>query len=269
MTNHDGDFPIEIDGLVAGYDEKVVLEVERLAFRRGKVTCIVGPSGCGKTTLLRNVLLLEQPMKGSVIVEDQDVLAEDGVALQRFREHSGVLFQSAALFNILTLAQNVAFPIREHSSASIELAREIAIQKLALVGLEEFADYLPGNVSGGMRKRAGIARAMARDPDYLFLDEPSAGLDPINCAELDELILRIRDLFGTTIVAVTHEIPSLKRIADEAVMLGEGRVLAVGRLDEVAASKHPLIQDFFSRRPSAASEPGTFGGRLGAGAAAT
>jgi phospholipid/cholesterol/gamma-HCH transport system ATP-binding protein len=262
--------PIEIRGLVAGYGSKVVIRVEHLRIRRGRVTCVVGPSGCGKTTLLRNLLVLEQPMAGHVEVEGRDLLAPDGVALQRFRERSGVLFQSAALFNSLTLAQNVAFPIREHTGASPELARAIAVQKLALVGLEDAVDLLPGSVSGGMRKRAGIARALALDPDYLFLDEPSAGLDPINCAELDQLILRIRDLFGTTIVAVTHEIPSLERITDEAVMLGEGSVLAVGPLAEVMASPHALVQDFFHRKArSEDAAPGTFGGRLGAAAPAT
>jgi phospholipid/cholesterol/gamma-HCH transport system ATP-binding protein len=264
------EFPIQIHDLVAGYGDKVVLRIEHLQFRRGKVTCVVGPSGCGKTTLLRNLLVLEEPMGGRIEVEGEDLLDPDGVALQKFRENAGVLFQSAALFNSLTLAQNVAFPIREHSRASVELARAIAVQKLALVGLEEAVDSLPGTVSGGMRKRAGIARALARDPDYLFLDEPSAGLDPINCAELDQLILRIRDLFGTTIVAVTHEIPSLKRIADEAVMLGEGRVLEVGPLSDVMASGHPLVQDFFHRTPKTPEGArGTFGGRLRAGTKAT
>jgi len=263
-------FPIEIHDLVAGYGGKIVLRVDHLHFGRGKVTCIVGPSGCGKTTLLRNLLVLEQPMAGRIEVEGEDLLNPDGVALQDFRESAGVLFQSAALFNSLTLAQNVAFPIREHSRASVELARAIAIQKLALVGLDDAVDLLPGNCSGGMRKRAGIARALARDPEYLFLDEPSAGLDPISCAELDQLILRIRDLFGTTIVAVTHEIPSLQRIADEAVMLGEGRVLEVGPLAQVMGSDHPLVQDFFHRKahtPEGAH--GTFGGRLSAGTSAT
>jgi phospholipid/cholesterol/gamma-HCH transport system ATP-binding protein len=262
--------PIEVQGLAAGYEDEIVIEVERLAFRRSKITCIMGPSGCGKTTLIRNLLMLERPMRGRILVEGQDLLGEAGEVLQRFRERTGVLFQSAALFNSLTLAQNVAFPIREHARTSPALAREIAVQKLSLVGLSEFVDYLPGAISGGMRKRAGIARALAKDPDYLVLDEPSAGLDPITGAGVDDLILRIRDLFGTTIVVITHEVASLKQIADDAVMLADGRVLASGTLEAVMGSQDPLIRDFFDRRAAqASSEEGTFGGRLGAGARAT
>lgn len=264
------DFPIAVSGLVAGYGRKVVVEVPDLKFRRGHVTCIVGPSGCGKTTLLRNVLMLERPIAGHIFVESKALEPDGGPNLQAFRENSGVLFQSAAMFNSLTLAENVAFPILELARTSRALARQVALQKLALVGLADFADYLPARVSGGMRKRAGIARALARDPDFLFLDEPSAGLDPINCAELDEVILMIRDRLGTTIVVVTHEIPSLKRIADEAVMLGEKRVLATGPLEQVMAADHPMIVDFFHRRRSAPpSDKGTFGGRLGAAAPVT
>src|SRR5262249_17194601 len=142
------------------------------------------------------------------LIEGQDVVA-DADALQRFRENAGVLFQGAALFNSLTLAQNVAFPIEEQGGVSHALSREIALQKLALVGLADSADMLPSAVSGGMRKRAGIARAIARDPAYLFLDEPSAGLDPITAAGMDELIKTIRQQFGTTIVVITHELASL------------------------------------------------------------
>jgi phospholipid/cholesterol/gamma-HCH transport system ATP-binding protein len=262
--------PIEVVDLIAGYDDRVILEIPSLAIERGKITCIVGPSGCGKSTLLRNILLLEVPMSGRILVDGVDLAGDDGAALQRFRENSGVLFQSAALFNSLTLAQNVGFPIREHTNASTEIARAIALQKLALVGLADFADFIPAAVSGGMRKRAGIARALARDPDYLFLDEPSAGLDPINSSGLDELILRIRDAFGTTIVVVTHEIASLRNIADQVILLAEGRVLAAGPLAAVMATDHPLVHDFFGRNPpKPAREEGTFRGRLLASRRAT
>jgi phospholipid/cholesterol/gamma-HCH transport system ATP-binding protein len=257
------DFPIQIRGLVAGYDEKVVLEIEKLAFERAKITCVLGPSGCGKSTLLRNILVLERPMKGQITVEGEDILAEDGQALTRFRRSSGVLFQGAALFNSLSLAENVAFPIIESGEAPRSKALEIAVQKLATVGLGEAADSLPSEVSGGMRKRAGIARAIAKNPKYLFLDEPSAGLDPITAAEIDILIKKIRERFETTIVVITHELASLHTIADELVMLAEGHMLARGTLEQVSGNPHPLIQDFFHRRPhGAAAEERGLSGRL-------
>jgi phospholipid/cholesterol/gamma-HCH transport system ATP-binding protein len=256
------DFPIEVRDLVAGYDEKVVLEVGHLAFERSKITCVLGTSGCGKSTLLRNILLLERPMKGQVLVEGADLVA-DAAALHGFRQRAGVLFQGAALFNSLTLAQNVAFPIEEQGSVSHDLASEIARQKLALVGLAHDADSLPASVSGGMRKRAGIARAIARDPDFLFLDEPSAGLDPITAAGMDNLIKTIREQFGTTIVVITHELASLHLIADRLIMLAEGKVLAEGTFDELSKKPDPLIQDFFNRKAAPpAVDLGSFGGRM-------
>jgi phospholipid/cholesterol/gamma-HCH transport system ATP-binding protein len=258
----DANWPVEVRNLVAGYDEKVVLEIPKLAFERSKITCVLGSSGCGKSTLLRNILLLERPMKGEILIEGRDVVS-DAAALQRFRERTGVLFQGAALFNSLTLAQNVAFPLEEQGGMSHALATEIARQKLALVGLGHAHESLPAALSGGMRKRAGIARAIARDPDYLFLDEPSAGLDPITAAGMDHLITTIRDQFGTTIVVITHELASLHLIADRLVMLADGRVLAEGSFAEISKNPDPLIQDFFNRRAAPpAVDLGSFGGRM-------
>jgi phospholipid/cholesterol/gamma-HCH transport system ATP-binding protein len=223
---------------------------------------VLGSSGCGKSTLLRNILLLERPMKGRVLIEGKDVAA-DAAALQQFREHTGVLFQGAALFNSLTLSQNVAFPLEEQGRMSHALAKEIAGQKLALVGLAHFTDSLPAGVSGGMRKRAGIARAIVRDPDYLFLDEPSAGLDPVTAAGMDHLIKTIRDQFGTTIIVITHELASLHLISDRLVMLAGGKVLAEGALEEVSKNPDPVIQDFFNRKAAPpAVDLGSFGVRM-------
>jgi phospholipid/cholesterol/gamma-HCH transport system ATP-binding protein len=259
----DANHPIEVRDLVAGYDEKVVLRVESLAFERAKITCVLGASGCGKSTLLRNILMLERPMQGRILIEGEDLMTEDGAALQKFRERAGVLFQGAALFNSLTLAQNVAFPVEQQQNVSHALATEIALQKLALVGLAHAAHSLPAEVSGGMRKRAGIARAIARDPDYLFLDEPSAGLDPVTAAEMDDLITTIQQRFATTIVVITHELASLHLIADRLVMLAEGKVLAEGSFEELSKNPHQVIQDFFNRKaPPPAVDLGTFGGRL-------
>ncbi len=244
------EIPIRVEHLVCAYGDRVILDVPELGIRRGRITCVLGPSGCGKSTLLRNILLLERPKSGAVFVEGRDVTAPDGRDLAVFRRRTGVLFQGAALFNSLTLRENVAFPILERGEVSPSLARRIAEQKLTLVGLRDFAGFLPSELSGGMRKRAGIARAIALDPDFLFLDEPSAGLDPTTAADLDALILSIRDQFGTTIVAITHELASLHLIAEDIVMLAGGKVKAVGTLAEVSAAQDPLIRDFFDRRAS-------------------
>lgn len=255
--------PIELRNLDAGYSRVLVRDVN-VAFGRGKITCILGPSGKGKSTLLRHILLLNRPLGGRLLIDGADLLTASDEAVRDFRRRVGVLFQGAALFNSLTLAENVAFPILERGGTTESLALDIARQKLALVGLADFAEYRPSAVSGGMKKRAGIARAMALDPEFLFLDEPSAGLDPVTAADLDVLINDVRDRFGTTIIVVTHELASLHTIADDLVMLGDGAVLAQGPLAKVAANPHPDIVAFFERRPAVErAAAGTFAGRLG------
>ncbi len=266
----DGDAAIVIRGLVCGYGDRVVLDVPELRIRRGRITCVLGPSGCGKSTLLRNILLLERPRAGTVLVDGADVTEPDGRSLAAFRGRAGVLFQGAALFNSLTLLENVAFPILERGGTSRELARRVAAQKLELVGLTEFGTFLPAELSGGMRKRAGIARAIALDPDYLFLDEPSAGLDPITAAEIDALVQSIRDQFGTTIVSITHELASLHLVAEELVVLADGKLRATGTLEAVKAVDDPMIRDFFERRaPERKDASRPFAGRLEPGRSAT
>ena len=262
LTSTQSPFPIQLAHLDAGYDNVLIRDVN-VKFGREKITCILGPSGKGKSTLLRHTLMLNHPLGGQVLVDGVDLVTAPDQAIRDFRRRVGVLFQGAALFNSLTLAENVAFPILERGGVSESLALDIARQKLSLVGLDDFARYRPASVSGGMKKRAGIARAMALDPEFLFLDEPSAGLDPVTAADLDVLIKDVRDRFGTTIVVVTHELASLHTIADDIVMRGDGQILAHGTLQEVASNPHPDIRAFFTRQPSVTTAAtGTFSGRL-------
>ena len=256
---------ILVEDLTCAYGSKVVLDVARVAFGRGRITCVLGPSGCGKSTLLRNILLLERPTRGRVLIDGEDVVSAPKDRVAAFRRRSGVLFQSAALFQSLTLAQNAAFPLLERGGVSEELADDLARRTLATVGLAHAADVLPAHVSGGMKKRAGIARALASDPEFLFLDEPSAGLDPVTAAGIDRLILDVRDRTGATVVVVTHELASLHTVADDLVMLHGGRCIAAGPRAVVEADPHPAVRAFFERRPPEAVPPASaFRARLDA-----
>jgi phospholipid/cholesterol/gamma-HCH transport system ATP-binding protein len=242
------DEALRVRKLVCAYGSKVVLKDVDVGFRRRKITCVLGPSGCGKSTLLRNLLLLERPSSGRVLVGDVDVAAAPPKEVDAFRRRCGVLFQGAALFQSLTVLQNVAFPLLERGGAGGALAEDVARRTLAAVGLADAADLLPSEISGGMRKRAGIARALVGDPEFLFLDEPSAGLDPTTAAGVDGLVLDVRDRFGATIVVITHEVASLHLIADDLVFLADGAVAAAGSRETVENSPHPVIRAFFERR---------------------
>ncbi len=243
------DAGITTRGLDCGYGGRVVLRGVDLAITPGTVTCILGRSGCGKSTLLRTLLLLELPLAGEIRFEGLPIDARKRPDLDALRLRIGVLFQGAALFNSMTLLENAAFPLVERALVPEATARELALRKLDLVGLARFAHYLPSAVSGGMRKRCGIARALALDPEYLFLDEPSAGLDPVTAAELDRLILDLRELLGTTVLVVTHELASIHAIADHLVMIDQGQVVADGPTSTVTASTNPVVRAFFDRRP--------------------
>lgn len=239
---------ITTHGLACGYDRPIIEDVA-IQLPPGRVSCILGKSGCGKSTLLRTLLLLEPAMAGDICFDGVSVLTLDAAGLDELRRRTGVLFQGAALFNSMTLLENAAFPLIERAGLSPRLAQELALLKLDLVGLARYAHYLPAAVSGGMRKRCGIARALALDPPYLFLDEPSAGLDPLTSAEIDSLVLEIRDTLSTTVVVVTHELSSIGRIADHVVMLANGGVAAEGTLQEVRARRDPAVVAFFDPTP--------------------
>lgn len=210
---------IRVEGLEAGFGERTIFEGVSFEVRRGEVFVILGGSGSGKSTLLKNVIGLYRPWRGSVRIDGDDVVTAEGDARRAILRRIGVMYQQGALFGSMTLLENVRLPMEELTELPDEAMDRIAASKLKLVGLEGFEGFLPAEISGGMRKRAAIARAMALDPAILFLDEPSAGLDPITAAELDDTILLLRDTLGVTFVVVTHELASIYKIADRVIML--------------------------------------------------
>lgn len=240
---------IVVEDLQVAYGDKVVLDEINLAVQPGEIFVILGGSGSGKTTLLRNLVGLMRPRSGKILIDGRDFTSISSQERMDIRRKMGMCFQGSALLGSLSVADNVALPLREHTKleeSTIDIMTKI---KLELVGLGGFEDYLPSELSGGMKKRAGIARAMAMDPKIIFYDEPSAGLDPIVAAGLDELIRTMQSTFNLTSVVVTHEMESVKIIADRVCVLHKGRIAGIGSLDELERSDHPYIQQFFARRP--------------------
>jgi phospholipid/cholesterol/gamma-HCH transport system ATP-binding protein len=240
---------VQVESLVARYGTQTVLDGVSLTAHRGEITVILGGSGCGKTTLLRNIVGLLTPASGRVLINGRDIHRASEEEQEAILRNIGMSFQGGALFNSLTLEDNVALPIIEHTHADPDTARMLARMKLALVGLDRAAHLLPSEISGGMKKRGAVARALALDPDLLLFDELSAGLDPVTARGLDELVLSLRDQFDVAILIVTHELSSIQMIADRAVMLDAGKVLAAGTLEEVKNTDHPQIRAFFDRKP--------------------
>jgi phospholipid/cholesterol/gamma-HCH transport system ATP-binding protein len=210
---------IEVDGLDMIFDAYVVQRDISMTVHQGEIFVIMGGSGCGKSTLLRHMIGLLTPVKGAIRYDGDNLCAAVGRERNSLTRRFGVLFQSGALWSSMTLAENVALPIRTYTGLTEPEIEELVALKLALVGLRGFEDYMPAEISGGMRKRAGLARAIALDPDILFFDEPSAGLDPISSKRLDDLILELRDSLGATVVIVTHELASIFAIADNSIFL--------------------------------------------------
>lgn len=223
--------PIEVRELTMMHGSLVVMQDLSFQVRRGEIFVIMGGSGSGKSTLLRHLIGLSMPARGAILFEGEDVGAEDEKARKRRLRRMGVLYQNGALWSGLTLAENVALPLEEYTSLDAESIGEFTSLKLALVGLRGFESFYPAAISGGMRKRAALARAMALDPEVLFFDEPSSGLDPISASRLDDLILQLRASFGTTIVVVSHDLASIFKIADRALFLDmkSKTVTALGR----------------------------------------
>ena len=210
---------IEVRGLTMAYGDYVIQRDLNFTINRGDIFVIMGGSGCGKSTLLRQMIGLHQPAKGAICYNGVDYWAASEETQASLRRGFGVLFQAGALWSSLTLAENVALPLREFTRLPQDVVQEIVALKLALVGLAGFENFYPAEISGGMKKRAGLARAMALDPEILFFDEPSAGLDPLSSQRLDELILELRNGLGATVVLVTHELPSIFAIANNSVFL--------------------------------------------------
>jgi phospholipid/cholesterol/gamma-HCH transport system ATP-binding protein len=239
---------LDVQHVVAGYGEQRVLDDVSLTVGRGEIVVVLGGSGSGKSTLLRCIVGLLAPWEGRVLVNGKDVNEAEGRERDAILRDVGMSFQSAALLNSMTVAENVALPIVEHGDADARTALMLARMRLASVGLGAAGDKMPSELSGGMRKRAGLARAMALEPSLLLCDEPSAGLDPITGRELDDLILALKKEGSMAIVVVTHELGSINTIADRAIMLADGKVLAAGPLAQVRADPDERVQAFFNRR---------------------
>ena len=231
------------------FGPRVVQEHLDFRIRRGEIFVIMGDSGCGKSTLMRHMIGLNRPARGDVLYDGEALWEGDEDARERLKERFGVLYQNAALWSSMTLEENVCLPLAERKRLDPDDAREVARWKLALVGLAGFEGHYPAEISGGMRKRAGLARAMALDPEILYFDEPSAGLDPLSSRRLDDLILELRDSSGTTIVLVTHELPSIFELGDNAVFLDAERktMIAQGRPEEMKHSDEPKVRAFLER----------------------
>ena len=241
---------IEVKDLECGYGDQVILTDVSFTVPRGEIFFIIGGSGCGKSTLLRHLVGLNPPTKGSVRFLGQPFSEADAGTRRAQLRNFGMLFQGGALWSSLTLRQNVALPLEEYTELGRREIQELAALKLGQVGLGGYEDYYPAEISGGMKKRAGLARAMALDPAILFFDEPSAGLDPVTSRKLDELIVEVRDMFGTTIVVVSHELASIYDIADRVIMLEKKTqgIIADGRPRELATtSKDPRVTEFLTR----------------------
>ncbi len=258
------DAVIAVENLTAAYGERTILENVSFRVRRGERFVIVGGSGCGKTTLLRHLIGLQRPSAGHVWIDGEDIGQAETEQLRRIQRKFGVLFQSGALFGSLTLGENIALPLEEYTHLPPQLIRLIVRLKLSMVRLDGFEDFRIAELSGGMKKRAGLARAMALDPGILFFDEPSAGLDPVTSAELDELILQINRSLGTTIVVVSHELPSIFTIAERCIMLDRSAkgIIAEGAPQDLRdRSTDPRVRAFFNRQPQSAARRAGVGHR--------
>ena len=250
MSAGASDIKIEIRDLAMAYGSYVVMRDINARIRKGEVFIIMGGSGSGKSTLLKTMIGLKTPAQGDVLYDGRSFWQANETEQQRTLRRFGVLFQSGALWSSMTLAENVALPLAEHTELSPREINDIVQLKLSLVGLKGFEDYLPAELSGGMRKRAGLARAMALDPEILFFDEPSAGLDPVNARRLDDLILEMRDSLGATIVVVTHDLQSIFAIADNSVFLDAAThtMRAEGNPRELLNhSNDPYLREFLTR----------------------
>jgi phospholipid/cholesterol/gamma-HCH transport system ATP-binding protein len=236
---------VELQHVTKRYGSRAVLDDVSFGVPKGSALVILGRSGTGKSVTLRHIVGLVHPDRGSVLVEGADISTMRGEQLTGVRRRIGFLFQNAALFDSISVGENVAFPLRRHTKLSDGEIRERARGKLAQVGLEADFNRMPAALSGGMRKRAGLARAIALDPPLLLVDEPSSGLDPITAEEIDDLLLSLKKA-GTTLIVVTHNIASARKLADRLLMLDGGHIVAEGTLAEFQHSTHPLVRAFIT-----------------------
>ncbi len=258
LPDRDPEVKIEIRDLTMAYGDFVLMRDINVQIRRGEVFVIMGGSGCGKSTLMKHLIGLKAPARGDVLYDGRSFWQADEVERQAQLRRFGVMFQQGALWSSLTLAENIALPLEEFTALGPADVRDLARVKLSLVGLKGFEDFHPAEISGGMRKRAALARAIALDPEVLFFDEPSAGLDPVSSRRLDELILELRDSLGATVVVVTHELASIFAIADNAIFLDASTrtVRARGHPRELLEdSTDPAVREFLTRGQAAPAGP--------------
>src|SRR5205085_3397064 len=242
---------IEVVDLVRKFGDRAVINVMSFNVRRGETLVIMGGSGCGKSTLLRHIIGSMKPTSGSVKIFGQEITAMNEREIEAVRKRFGMLFQSGALLASLSVGENVAMPLEQHTAKAADEIEEIVEQKLQMVGLTGFEGLKPDEISGGMKKRVGLARALALDPELLFSDEPTSGLDPIMTAVIDELTLKLTRGKGMTAVVVSHDMTSAFRIATRMIMLGHGGIVAQGTPDEIRASSNPEAQQLIKGEPDA------------------
>ena len=249
MNMDDKAWGIRIENLCGGYGGRLILENFTAAIPGGAITTILGESGCGKTTLLRMLLGLTPATSGNIFIGGRDTTHMAPAQFHKLRRRFGVLFQDGALISALTLAENTELPLMEHTKLPRKMLREAALRTLELVGLRKFADFYPGELSGGMRKRAGLARAIVTEPPVLFCDEPTSGLDPITAAQMDQLLLDMKSCYPQmTIVVVTHDLDSMARLADDVLVLKDKKAVFSGRKDDLLMSDNPYIRSLLDRQ---------------------
>ena len=242
---------IRLINISKSFNDHVVLDQLNLTAESEKITVIIGQSGCGKSVLLKHMIALMRPDSGRIIVDGEDITALNEKELNRIRKKFGMLFQDAALFDSMTVGENVAFPIREHTRLSEKDIKEVVFEKLGRVGLSEAFHKMPSELSGGMRKRVGLARAIALDPKIILFDEPTTGLDPIMKDAIDNLILKTQKQTKATCVVISHDIDSAFKIASKLAMLSDGRIVETGTPEELQASKNPVVVNFIEGRAEA------------------
>jgi len=236
---------LAVQNLKTGYDDTLVINDVSLTADQGEITAILGTSGCGKSTLLKSIIRLIDSWSGSIRIFGQEVTRMDDPEFNQLLKRVGVLFQNGALLNSISVADNVDIPLEQHTNLQLVLRRRLVRLKMELVGMAPAMDKLPSELSGGMRKRAALARALALDPDLLFCDEPSAGLDPVTAAGLDNLICSLRDQLGMSVIVITHSVSSIRRIADKIIYLDNGQVLFHGTVAEAQVSGLETVENFF------------------------